>query len=316
MALVNLKLCLSLFLILIGIASAQLSPTFYSSTCPNVLSTIKTAVNSAVSSEARMGASLLRLHFHDCFVNGCDASVLLDDNSTFTGEKTAGPNSNSLRGFNVIDTIKSNLETSCPGVVSCADILAVAARDSVVALNGPSWTVPLGRRDSTTASLSAANSNLPGPGLNLSALITAFSNKGFTAKELVALSGSHTIGQARCIVFRGHIYNDANINAQFATSLKANCPSTGGDNNLAPLDTTSPTAFDNAYYKNLQGQKGLLHSDQELFNGGSTDAQVNTYSTNSATFFTDFGNAMVKMGNLSPLTGTSGQIRTNCRKAN
>lgn len=316
MALVNLKLCLSLFLILIGIASAQLSPTFYSSTCPNVLSTIKTAVNSAVSSEARMGASLLRLHFHDCFVNGCDASVLLDDNSTFTGEKTAGPNSNSLRGFNVIDTIKSNLETSCPGVVSCADILAVAARDSVVALNGPSWTVPLGRRDSTTASLSAANSNLPGPGLNLSALITAFSNKGFTAKELVALSGSHTIGQARCIVFRGHIYNDTNINAQFATSLKANCPSTGGDNNLAPLDTTSPTAFDNAYYKNLQGQKGLLHSDQELFNGGSTDAQVNTYGTNSATFFTDFGNAMVKMGNLSPLTGTSGQIRTNCRKAN
>ncbi|CAL5335244.1 hypothetical protein CsSME_00017664 [Camellia sinensis var. sinensis] len=316
MALVNLKLCLSLFLILIGIVSAQLSPTFYSSTCPNVLSTIKTAVNSAVSSEARMGASLLRLHFHDCFVNGCDASVLLDDNSTFTGEKTAGPNSNSLRGFNVIDTIKSNLETSCPGVVSCADILAVAARDSVVALNGPSWTVPLGRRDSTTASLSAANSNLPGPNLNLSALITAFSNKGFTAKELVALSGSHTIGQARCTVFRSHIYNDANINAQFATSLKANCPSTGGDNNLAPLDTTSPTAFDNAYYKNLQGQKGLLHSDQELFNGGSTDAQVNTYSTNSATFFTDFGNAMVKMGNLSPLTGTSGQIRTNCRKAN
>ncbi|KAI8014807.1 Cationic peroxidase 1 [Camellia lanceoleosa] len=316
MALVNLKLCLSLFLILIGIASAQLSSTFYSSTCPNVLSIIKTAVNSAVSSEARMGASLLRLHFHDCFVNGCDASVLLDDNSTFTGEKTAGPNSNSLRGFNVIDTIKSNLETSCPGVVSCADILAVAARDSVVALNGPSWTVPLGRRDSTTASLSAANSNLPGPGLNLSALITAFSNKGFTAKELVALSGSHTIGQARCTVFRSHIYNDANINAQFATSLKANCPSSGGDNNLAPLDTTSPTAFDNAYYKNLQGQKGLLHSDQELFNGGSTDAQVNTYSTNSATFFTDFGNAMVKMGNLSPLTGTSGQIRTNCRKAN
>ncbi|XP_028120872.1 cationic peroxidase 1-like [Camellia sinensis] len=316
MALVNLKLCLSLFLILIGIVSAQLSPTFYSSTCPNVLSTIKTAVNSAVSSEARMGASLLRLHFHDCFVNGCDASVLLDDNSTFTGEKTAGPNSNSLRGFNVIDTIKSNLETSCPGVVSCADILAVAARDSVVALNGPSWTVPLGRRDSTTASLSAANSNLPGPNLNLSALITAFSNKGFTAKELVALSGSHTVGQARCTVFRSHIYNDANINAQFATSLKANCPSTGGDNNLAPLDTTSPTAFDNAYYKNLQGQKGLLHSDQELFNGGSTDAQVNTYSTNSATFFTDFGNAMVKMGNLSPLTGTSGQIRTNCRKAN
>ncbi|GMP51443.1 hypothetical protein CsSME_00017666 [Camellia sinensis var. sinensis] len=316
MAAINLTLCFSLFLVIVGMASAQLSSTYYSSTCPNVLTTIKTAVNSAVSSEARMGASLLRLHFHDCFVNGCDASVLLDDNSTFTGEKTATPNANSLRGFDVIDTIKSQVESSCPGVVSCADILAVAARDSVVALGGPSWTVQLGRRDSTTASLSAANSNIPGPTLNLSALITAFSNKGLSANEMVALSGSHTIGQARCTTFRTRIYNETNINTQFATALKANCPSTGSDNNLAPLDTTSATSFDNAYYTNLQSQKGLLHSDQQLFNGGSTDAQVNTYGSNSATFFTDFANAMVKMGNISPLTGTSGQIRTNCRKAN
>ncbi|KAF8042081.1 hypothetical protein BT93_A0627 [Corymbia citriodora subsp. variegata] len=301
---------------LLGTASAQLSSTFYSTSCPSALSTIKSGVSSAVSKEARMGASLLRLHFHDCFVNGCDASVLLDDTTNFTGEKTAVPNNNSLRGFDVIDTIKSQLESACPGVVSCADLLTVAARDSVVALGGPSWTVPLGRKDSTTASLSAANNNIPAPTLSLSGLITAFSNKGFTAKEMVALSGSHTIGQARCTSFRNHLYNESNINVTFATSLKANCPSSGGDNNLSPLDTTSPTSFDNAYFKNLQIQEGLLHSDQELFNGGSTDAQVNTYSSNSATFMTDFANAMVKMGNLSPLTGSSGQIRKNCRKVN
>ncbi|XP_057463899.1 cationic peroxidase 1-like [Actinidia eriantha] len=309
----HFKLGSWVFLLLIGMASAQLSPTFYNSTCPKALSTIKAAVNSAVSKEARMGASLLRLHFHDCFVNGCDGSVLLDGSN---GEKSAGPNANSLRGFEVIDTIKSQLESLCPSVVSCADIVTVAARDSVVALGGPSWTVPLGRRDSTTASLSAANSNLPGPGSSLSGLITAFSSKGFTAKEMVALSGSHTIGQARCTTFRNRIYNEANINSQFATSVQANCPSSGGDNLLSPLDVTSPTTFDNAYFKNLQGLKGLLHSDQQLFNNGSTDSQVNTYSSNSATFFTDFANAMVKMGNLSPLTGTNGQIRTNCRKAN
>ena len=98
--------------------------------------------------------------------------------------------------------------------------------------------------------------------------------------------------------------------------MKSNCPSTGGDNNLAPLDLTSPTSFDNAYFKNLISNKGLLHSDQQLFNGGSTDSQVNAYSSNSASFLTDFANAMVKMGNLSPLTGTSGQIRKNCRKTN
>ncbi|GLT74281.1 hypothetical protein SLA2020_460870 [Shorea laevis] len=312
------KFLFGLVLLLIATASAQLSSNFYATTCPNALSIINKAVVSAVSNEARMGASLLRLHFHDCFVNGCDASILLDDTSNFTGEKTAGPNNNSVRGFEVIDTIKSQLESSCPGVVSCADIVAVAARDSTVALSGPSWTVLLGRRDSTTASLSTANSDIPSPLLNLSGLITAFSNKGFSTKEMVALSGSHTIGQARCTVFRTRIYNETNIDSNFAKSLQANCPSTSGsgDNNLSPLDTTSPTSFDNAYFKNLQSQKGLLHSDQQLFSGGSTNSQVNAYSSNAQTFKTDFANAMVKMGNLSPLTGSNGQIRKNCRKVN
>ncbi|XP_011622636.2 cationic peroxidase 1 [Amborella trichopoda] len=304
------------FLSLLAASSAQLSANFYSSSCPKALSTIQTAVQAAVKKEARMGASLLRLHFHDCFVNGCDGSILLDDNSTFTGEKTAGPNANSVRGYDVVDNIKSNVEAACPGVVSCADILAVSARDSVVALGGPTWTVLLGRRDSTTASLSTANSDIPAPSLSLSGLITSFSNKGLSSSEMVALSGSHTIGQARCTTFRTHIYNETNIDSTYATSLKSNCPFSGGDNNLSPLDVTSPTVFDNAYYKNLVNKKGLLHSDQELFNGGSTDSQVTGYTSSSSTFPTDFAKAMVKMGNISPLTGSSGQVRTNCRKVN
>ena len=62
---------------------------------------------------------------------GCDGSVLLDDNATFTGEKTAVPNGGSLRGFEVVDLIKAKLEEACPGVVSCADILALAAQYAV-----------------------------------------------------------------------------------------------------------------------------------------------------------------------------------------
>ncbi|KAL4649414.1 hypothetical protein ACB092_01G012600 [Castanea dentata] len=300
---------------MLGIASAQLSSNFYSSSCPTALSIIQGAVNTAVSKENRMGASLLRLHFHDCFVNGCDASVLLDDTTNFTGEKTAGPNNDSLRGYEVIDTIKSQLEKQCPGVVSCADILAVAARDSVVRLGGTTWTVPLGRRDATTASFNDAQNNLPSPFSDLSALISAFSNKGFTAPEMVTLSGGHTIGQVKCSIIRTRIYNETNIDSNFAASLKKNCPSTGGDSNLSPLDQTA-RVFDNTYFKDLVIKKGVMHSDQQLFNGGSTDSQVNTYSQNSAMFFSDFGSAMIKMGNLSPLTGSNGEIRTNCRKTN
>ncbi|KAM3392142.1 hypothetical protein ACQJBY_013336 [Aegilops geniculata] len=306
--------CISLVVLvaLATAASAQLSPTFYSTSCPGALAAIKSAVTAAVSSDPRMGASLLRLHFHDCFVQGCDASVLLSGN-----EQNAGPNAGSLRGFGVIDGIKAQVEAVCKQTVSCADILAVAARDSVVALGGPSWTVPLGRRDSTTANAGLANSDLPGPGSSRAQLEAAFLKKGLDTVDMVALSGAHTIGQAQCSSFRSRIYGgDTNINAAYAASLRANCPQSGGNGNLAPLDTTTPNAFDNAYYTDLLSQKGLMHSDQVLFNGDTTDNTVRNFASNPAAFSSAFTTAMIKMGNIAPLTGAQGQIRLSCSKVN
>ncbi|XP_019414400.1 PREDICTED: peroxidase P7-like [Lupinus angustifolius] len=309
---------MALFVLILGSANAQLSTTFYSSSCPKILSTVKSTVQSAISKESRMGASLLRLHFHDCFVNGCDGSILLDDTSNFTGEKNANPNRNSARGFDVIDNIKSAVENVCPGVVSCADILAIAARDSVVILGGPTWNVKLGRRDAKTASQSAANTGIPAPTSSLSQLTTRFSALGLSSNDLVALSGSHTIGQARCTSFRARIYNETNIDTSFASTKQSSCPATSGsgDNNLAPLDLQTPTTFDNNYFKNLVQKKGLLHSDQQLYNGGSTDSIVSGYSTNPSSFSTDFASAMIKLGDISPLTGSNGEIRKNCRATN
>ncbi|KAI3461710.1 hypothetical protein Pfo_018373 [Paulownia fortunei] len=305
--------------LLMGSSSAQLSTGFYKKTCPNVFSTVNSVVKSAVGKEKRMGASLLRLHFHDCFVQGCDGSILLDDTSSFTGEKTAGPNVNSLRGYNVVDDIKSKVEAVCPGVVSCADIVAIAARDSVVLLGGPNWQVKVGRRDSKTASLAAANSGvLPPPTSSLSNLINRFQARGLSTKDMVVLSGAHTIGQARCTVFRNRIYNETNIDTSFAQTRQGNCPRTtgSGDNKLAPLDLRTPTFFDNSYFKNLIEKKGLLHSDQVLYNGGSTDSLIESYSKNPKAFNNDFVAAMIRMGDISPLTGSNGEIRKNCRRRN
>ncbi|KAJ4816973.1 Peroxidase [Rhynchospora pubera] len=317
---------LSSYLILLSasfgvLAKGQLDPCFYDKVCPQALPTIKSIVEDAIKQEARMGASLLRLHFHDCFVNGCDGSILLDDTPTFTGEKNAAPNINSVRGFEVIDRIKSAVDSVCGGyVVSCADIVAVAARDSVVALGGPSYKVQLGRRDARTASQAAANNSIPAPTFDFARLLSNFESHGLSMQDLVLLSGAHTLGFARCTTFRDRLYNEScTLDSSLATSLKSICPlQTGvGDNNLSPLDGT-PAKFDTVYYDWLLQRKGLLHSDQQLYkgDGSGSDGLVKYYSQNAGAFWEDFGSAMLRMGALSPLTGSNGEIRMNCRTVN
>lgn len=310
--------CLLALFLLSSAAYGQLSPSFYATSCPTLQLIVRATMIKVLLGERRMGASLLRLHFHDCFVQGCDGSILLDDVGSFVGEKTAFPNVKSVRGYEVIDEIKRNVELLCPGVVSCADIVALAARDGTFLLGGPSWAVPLGRRDSTTASLNDANTDLPAPSLNLDLLIKAFGKKQLSPRDLTALSGAHTIGFSQCQNFRDHIYNDTDIDPAFATLRRRNCPAVApaGDSNLAPFDVQTQLVFDNAYYRNLVAKRGLLHSDQELFNGGSQDALVQQYSTNPSLFASDFVAAMIKMGNISPLTGTAGQIRRKCNVVN
>ncbi|VAI53512.1 unnamed protein product [Triticum turgidum subsp. durum] len=310
--------CLLALFLLSSSAYGQLSPSFYAKTCPTLELIVRSTVTKAVLVERRMGASLLRLHFHDCFVQGCDGSILLDDKGSFVGEKSALPNVNSVRGFEVIDEIKKNVELVCPGVVSCADIIALAARDGVVLLGGPSWPVPLGQRDSTTATLNAANSDIPTPDYNLEQLISAFNKHQLSPRDMTALSGAHTIGYSQCLNFRDHIYNGTNIDPAFAALRKRTCPAQApnGDTNLAPLDVQTTLVFDIAYYRNLVTKRGLLNSDQELFNGGSQDALVSQYATNPALFPSDFVTAIIKMSKLSPPPGTPTQIRRNCRVVN
>ncbi|WMV54930.1 hypothetical protein MTR67_048315 [Solanum verrucosum] len=224
-----------------------------------------------------MVASLIRLHFYDCFVqiglmHGCDASILLDETPTIVSEKTALPNLGSVRGYGIIEDAKREAEKTCPGVVSCADILAVAARDASTHVGGLSWTMKLGRRDSTTASHTFAEPDLPGPFDPLSRLIFAFANKGLSTRDMVALSGSHSIGQAQCFLFRDRIYNNgADINTGLASTRRHRCPQEYQNGNLAPLDLVTPNQLYNNYFKNLRQQKGLFQSDQVLLSGESTD---------------------------------------------
>jgi len=61
-------------------------------------------------------------------LHGCDGSILITGPSL---EKNALTNLG-LRGFEVIEDVKSKVEAACPGVVSCADILTLSVHDAVV----------------------------------------------------------------------------------------------------------------------------------------------------------------------------------------
>ncbi|KAK0603508.1 hypothetical protein LWI29_005695 [Acer saccharum] len=312
-------------LMMCGACSAQLSPTFYATSCPNVSSIVLGVVQQARQSDARLGAKIIRAHFHDCFVNGCDGSVLLD-NDTANGivtERTALPNL-SLDVSAVAD-IKTALESVCPGVVSCADILALASQILVALDGGPTWQVPLGRRDSRTANLAGANANIPLASNGFTEVQRKFTAQGLDSTDLVVLSGAHTFGKAQCVTFRNRLYNfsgdgnpDPTLDPTLLQSLRQSCPQNTGDSNLSDLDPTTPNGFDNNYFTNLQNNRGLLQSDQELFSttGADTVAIVNRFAGSQTQFFDTFGDSMIKMGNISPLTGTNGEIRTTCNRIN
>ncbi|OWM88036.1 peroxidase 40 [Punica granatum] len=305
-----------------GAGSSTIRPGAYASSCPEAEAIIFARVEEAVFEDPRMAASLLRLHFHDCFVNGCDASILLDDTDNFVGEKTAGPNLNSIRGFEVIDFIKADLEFVCPKTVSCADILAIAARDSVLLSGGPGWEVETGRRDSLGASKEDANNNIPGPNSNVQTLTAKFQKVGLALDDMVALSGAHTIGKARCSTFASRLNGNpsldgAEINYGFLLSLQLLCSNSDNNSTLAELDLVTPATFDNQYYVNLLSGEGLLSSDQVLVTGDDGIRRtVESYVEDPMTFFEDFARSMLRMGRLGPLTGSDGEIRTNCRTVN
>ncbi|KAM0893209.1 hypothetical protein ACQ4PT_025263 [Festuca glaucescens] len=319
------------------VVDGQLSPTFYDASCPALPSIVRRGMAQAVQKEARMGASILCLFFHDCFVNsihytetpgyatGCDASVLLDDTASFTGEKNAGPNANSLRGYEVIDAIKAQVEASCKATVSCADIVALAARDAVSLVTGrPELDGAAGPARRALGEPERGEQQPAASGRDPGRPPRQVQRQGARrARPHRALRRAHRGLGAGCATFRKHIYNDTGASAvdgAFAAQVRGKaCPSAGGDGNLAPLELRAPAAFDNGYFQDLVARRVLLRSDQELYGSGAgdgtTDALVRAYAANASLFAADFAAAMVRLGRLA-LTGKSGKVRLNCRRVN
>ncbi|ONK74702.1 uncharacterized protein A4U43_C03F9260 [Asparagus officinalis] len=314
---------ISIMLLLSGSADAQgLKVGFYKKTCPNAETIVYNEMKRVISVAPSLAGPLLRLFFHDCFVRGCDASILLNSTKNNVAEKES-PINLSLRGYGVIDTIKAKLEKACPGIVSCADITALVARDAVYLSKGPSWEVPTGRRDGR-ASLIAETRQLPAPIFTFQQLKASFAQKGLSVKDLVVLSGGHTLGTSQCSFFSPRLYNftgkgdaDPSLDSEYVIKLKNKCKPTD-TTKLAEMDPGSFLSFDTDYYKIVSKRRGLFSTDSALLQDAETRSYVQRQvkASNPREFFKDFGVSMVNMGNTGVLIGKQGEIRKNCAVVN
>ncbi|KAK4837418.1 hypothetical protein QYF36_005257 [Acer negundo] len=309
------------FLLLIAIqqSNAKLDAHYYDQICPQAEKIVSETVRNASIYDPKVPARILRMFFHDCFIRGCDASLLLDSTPQNQAEKDGPPNI-SLGAFYVIDDAKAKLEKACPHTVSCADVIAVAARDVVVMSGGPYLDVLKGRKDGRVSKASETI-NLPAPTFNVTQLIQSFSKRGLSVKDMVALSGGHTLGFSHCSSFESRLRNfssvhdiDPSMNLELARNLRNTCPKPNLDRNAGQfLDSTS-TIFDNNYYKQLVVGRGVFGSDQSLFGDYRTRWIVGAFANDERLFFREFASSMVKLGSVGVIE--NGEVRVKCRVVN
>ncbi|XP_027339411.1 peroxidase 7-like [Abrus precatorius] len=288
----------------------------YRESCPQFESILHSKLIEWIQKDYTLAASLLRLHFHDCSVRGCDGSILLNHDGS---ERTAQA-SKTLRGFEVVDDIKAELEKQCPKTVSCADILTAAARDATVELGGPYWAVPYGRKDGKV-SIAKEAEMVPMGHENITSLIEFFQSKGMSVLDLVVLSGAHTIGRSSCGSIQYRLYNyqgtgkpDPTIDPKYVNFLQRKCR---WASEYVDLDATTPKTFDHVYYINLKKKMGLLSTDQLLYADPRTSPLVSALSATPNVFEHQFAVSMGKLGIVEVLTDQDeGEIRTNCNFVN
>nr|AHL39113.1 class III peroxidase [Populus trichocarpa] len=296
-------------------SNRSLEYDFYRDSCPEAERIIRRVVHELYEVNSSVAPALLRLVFHDCFIEGCDASILLDAATGIDSEKDSPPNKN-LKGFDIIDKIKSEIEMVCPGVVSCADIVALAGREGVVQAGGPFYPLYTGRRDAMHSFRDVATSELPSPNADLSETLASFASRGFDLRETVSLLGGHSIGVIHCKFFQNRLYNfgrtnkpDPSLDTGFLNLLRSRC------NDRMNMAYEGPGVdFGTLYYRSLLQGKGILYSDQQLMAGIDTGIWVRAYASDISLFPRDFALAMMKLSNLRVLTGSKGQVRLHCSK--
>ncbi|XP_022962686.1 peroxidase 51-like [Cucurbita moschata] len=320
----NLLVALSLLSLFVfpSPSVAQLRQNFYADICPNVETIVRNEVTKKFQQTFVTVPATLRLFFHDCFVQGCDASVIIASTASNKAEKDH-PDNLSLAGDGFDTVIKA--KTAVDAIpqsrnrVSCADILTMATRDVIKLSGGPSYAVELGRLDGLVSKASDVDGRLPGPTFNLNQLNSLFAANGLSQQDMIALSAAHTLGFSHCGKFANRIYSfapgnpvDPTLNKTYATQLQQMCPKNVDPRVAINMDPITPRTFDNIYFKNLQQGMGLFTSDQVLFTDTRSRPTVDAWAGDSQAFNKAFVDAMTKLGRVGVKSGRNGNIRRDC----
>lgn len=288
---------------------------YYLLSCPRVERIVRKHLEDVFEKDSGVAPGILRLFFHDCFSQGCDASILLNVADGKNETERDHPANFGLRdeAIQTIENLRALIRGQCPRVVSCADILVIAAREAVRQFGGPDFDVPLGRKDNPEYDEDSPE-NLPVPFKRTDEQLSDFFEpKKFDATDLVALSGAHTFGRAHCLtLFNRTTDPSPPIDPDFKNQLVATCPEDKQFINTVNLDIRTPTRFDNMYYINLLNHQGVFTSDQDLASHPKTKEIVNRFASNQKEFFDKFANAFVKVSQLDVLTGNQGEVRKSC----
>ncbi|KAJ7972426.1 Peroxidase [Quillaja saponaria] len=264
--------------------------------------------------------SWVRNLFHDCIVKSCDASLLLDSASGIISEKTS-ERSFGMRNFKYVNTIKAAVEAACPLTVSCADIVALSARDGLAILGGPSFEIKTGRKDSKQSYLADVKDSIPNHNDSMSLVLDRFQSIGIDVEGAVAILGAHSVGRVHCINLVHRLYPtvDPTLNPAYAEYLKGRCPTANPDPEAvlyARNDRETPMILDNYYYKNLLKNKGLLIIDQQLTSDPRTLPYVEKMAVDNGYFHQQLSRALILLSENNPLIADQGEIRKDCRYVN
>ncbi|CAA6672509.1 unnamed protein product [Spirodela intermedia] len=304
---------LGVVVVVVGAAMAEgkLAVDYYAASCPRAAEIVSETVVSKQIASPTTAAGTLRVFFHDCFLDGCDGSVLVSSTAFHRAERDADINL-SLPGdaFDLVVRAKTAVELACP-----ASSPAPTSSPSPPATSSPCSAAPSSRpprpqgqprlpcRPRRRAPPPRQRHRLPAHrAIRAARLLGAGARRAVRRahRRVCALQGVRSTGGP------GRWRRaDAAAEPRYAEAVRRACADYRSRPTVAVFnDVMTPNKFDNVYFQNLRRGMGLTRPFVEL------------YAADEGVFFRDFARAIEKLSVYGVKTGGQGEVRRRCDQFN